>query len=463
MRVQLYAAEPNQLLGYLKLLESVSEMDPKLVAQMMGQVPEDDDDIYEEEGDEALIQIEGLLTQAGPSPIARLFGATGCGYREIAEACQRAMASACKSVTFLVSSIGGEVAGMDQCWQAIRALAQAKPCRAINTGIMASAAYELASAVGPGNIFADSPACESGSIGIKAVAWIDGPDGAKEITIVSKNAPLKNDDPATKAGRSVIQDRLDAMERQFIARIAEGRGITAEKVIADYGQGGVLVARDPAGEPDALKAGMIDGIVAPRGLVSMTPPDNFSRRMPGMQMKTGALAAQHTPPKEKPMTLKELLATDASAQAEFNAAMATATKAGADAVTARITAAQPFLALEATDKGYTLAEVKQIQKCAVDVIAGTEDTGALRGFVRMVDMQAEARKLAAAQKETAEHGETPGQITPAGKAALEQKAATLKIDVPAIYASATSANQDPVAVLTAEIEMREAAARQKGA
>lgn len=163
------------------------------------------------------------------------------------------------------------------------------------------------------------------------------------------------------------------------------------------------------------------------------------------------------------MTLKELLATDAAAKAEFDAAMATATKAGADAVTSRITAAQPFLALEATDKGYTLAEVKQIQKCAVDVIAGTEDTGALRGFVRMVDMAKEQRNLVAAQAETAEHGETPGQITPAGKAALEQKAGALKIDVAAIYASATAANQDPVVLLSAEIEMREAAARQKGA
>ena len=277
MRVQLYAAEPNLLLGHLKLLESASEMDPKLVAQMLGQShDEDEDDIYQEEGDEAVIRIEGLLTQSGPSPIARFFGATGCGYRDIAAACNRAMASACKSVTFLFSSLGGEVAGMDQCWQAIRALAAAKPCRAINCGMMASAAYELASAVGPGNIFADSPACESGSIGIKAVAWIDGPDGAKEITIVSKNAPLKNEDPATKAGRSIMQDRVDAMERQFIARIAEGRGVPTEKVIADYGQGGVLIARDPSGESDALKAGMIDGIVTPRGLPSaISAPDNF--------------------------------------------------------------------------------------------------------------------------------------------------------------------------------------------
>lgn len=155
------------------------------------------------------------------------------------------------------------------------------------------------------------------------------------------------------------------------------------------------------------------------------------------------------------MGLKELLASDASAQAEFNAAMATATKAGADGVSARITAAQPFLALEATDKGYTLSEVKSIQKCAVDVIAGTEDAGALRGFVRMVDMAKEQRNLAAAAAETAEHGETPGQPPKSSEAELMGKAVALKIDVERIRTAAAARKVDFLAALKAEIQTQE--------
>jgi hypothetical protein len=48
-------------------------------------------------------------------------------------------------------------------------------------------------------------------------------------------------------------------------------------------------------------------------------------------------------------------------------------------------------------------------------------------------------------------------------AALMAKADGFKIDVGAIYAAATAAHQDPVVALSAEIEMREAAARVKGA
>lgn len=466
MRVQLYAAEPNYILSRLDRIENASEEQSKLAASMFD--PEDDedkdpvDDIYEEDGDEACITIEGMLTLAGPAPIDRFFGESGTSYRAIQSACQRASASPCKSVTFAINSPGGEVAGVDQTWQAMRALAQAKPCRAINTGIMASAAYWLGSAVGRGNLFADSPACEQGSIGVKQVLIDDSglrdAIGVKKITIVSKNAPRKGDDGAKKADRDSMQERCDAMESVFIARVAEGRGCTTEKVIADFGQGGVLISAE------AKAAGMIDDIITPQAVLAMTPsaPDNFSRRPAGMQMKSGALAAQHTPPKEKPMTLKELLASDVSAKAEFDAAMATATKAGADAVTARITAAQPFLALAVTKDGYTEAEVKQIQKCAVDVIAGTEDTGALRGFVRMVDMAKEQRALSSAQAETTAHGETPGQVTPAGEAALLAKAAELKIDVAAVKSYATASGIDLNECMKAAIETEERERKIKG-
>ena len=452
MREQLYACEPNYILGYLDRLENASEEELKLAASMFDDDDEDKDpvdDIYEEEGDEARITVDGILTMNGPSPIARFFGDEGTSYKSIQAACNRAAASACKSVTFAINSPGGEVNGCDQTWQAVRALAAVKPCKAINSGMMASAAYWIASAVGPNNIFADSPACEQGSIGVKVVAIDDSGMGEKlgikRVQIVSKNAPNKSDDISKKAGLNAIQARCDQMEAVFVDRVAAGRGISKEKVLADFGQGAVLISAD------AKAAGMIDDIIPPAGMPQSSAPgpsspDNFSR------MRPGALAAVHTPESGRnPMTLKELLATDPAALAEYNAALKAQFDAGASSVQARITTAKPFLALSATKDGYSTAEAAQIAKCAVDVISGTEDPGALRAFVRMVDMQVETRKGAHAATETDGLPETPPQKLEAD-AALLAKAAALKINVADLTARALAAKMDPMAALQAEIE-----------
>jgi hypothetical protein len=108
-------------------------------------------------------------------------------------------------------------------------------------------------------------------------------------------------------------------------------------------------------------------------------------------------------------SLTEFLASDANARAEHATALKAEFDKGKATIEARIAAAKPFLALTATKEGYDAAEVAQIGKAAIDVIVGTEDPGALRGFVRMVDMNVEKRKQAAAVAEGAQQKETPGQ------------------------------------------------------
>ena len=156
------------------------------------------------------------------------------------------------------------------------------------------------------------------------------------------------------------------------------------------------------------------------------------------------------------MTLKELLASDAAALAEYNAALKAANDEGVKAMQARIDAAKPFLALEVSKDGYVESEVKQIAKLAIDVMSGTEEPAALRAFVRLVDMGKEQRKTLAAQAETEDAGETaPLRID--ANADLIAKAKALKIDVAAIEAAAISAKTDPVEALKGEIALQEAA------
>jgi len=424
MREQLYACEPSFILAYLDRMENASEEEIKLAAQMFDESPPDEEDDLDEEEDEegnVRVKIEGPLSMSGPSPLARLFGMQGTSYNSIiawTKKCRK-KSKRPKSVAFAINSPGGEVAGVDLCWQSIRALAEEIPTRAEITGMCASAAYWVASACP--QIIALSPSCEQGSIGIKIVAIDDSgmrdAIGIKKVTIVSKNAPKKTDDVSKKEARDVLQDRCDAMESVFISRVAQGRRKTAEYVAGNYGQGALLIAAE------AKRVGMIDAV---RDSMSAEPvaPDNPNRRT--AEAPAGRLAAQTSTPQStetKPPagagnqehrrvqmpSLTEFLASDANARAEHATALKAEFDKGKATIEARIAAAKPFLALTATKEGYDAAEVAQIGKAAIDVIVGTEDPGALRGFVRMVDMNVEKRKQAAAVAEGAQQKETPGQ------------------------------------------------------
>jgi ClpP class serine protease len=457
MREQLYACEESALLAYLEQLENATAAEIKLAASLFGEDDDDDDedevdDIYDEEDGKARIKVDGPLSMNGPSPLARLFGLSGTSYRAIMGACSRAAASACTSVAFAFNSPGGDIAGVDQVWQAISALSAKKDCVAENHGLMASAAYWLASACP--KIKAMSPACEQGSIGVKIVAIDDSKAmeamGRKRITIISKNAPNKDDDAATKAGRTALQERADAMEGVFIARVAEGRGVTSEYVAENYGRGGILIS------DEALRVRMIDEIQMSMKAEGSAPavPDQSSRKIAITQ---GALVAHHESDGRKTMpSLKELLASNPDAKAEFDHAITEAQAAGVKSIQARVDKAKPFLALEVSTDGYTDVEVKQIAKLAIQVIAGEEEPSALSAFVRLVDMGKEQRKTIAAQAETKEAGDTP-PLKLEANADLIAKAAALKIDVAAIEAAANAAHTDPVEALKGEIAMQEAA------
>ena len=97
------------------------------------------------------------------------------------------------------------------------------------------------------------------------------------IEIVSTNAPNKRPDPVSEDGRIEIVATLDAVEKQFVADVARGRKTTVEKVLADFGRGGVKVGAD------AVKAGMADKVQ------SYDAALNALRRMVANQRKLAAL------------------------------------------------------------------------------------------------------------------------------------------------------------------------------
>lgn len=153
------------------------------------------------------------------------------------------------AILFDIDSPGGEVNGVHELAQQIAAARAVKPCAVYAGGTCASAAYWLASAAG--DITVDATAIV-GSIGV--VMALPNPDAqkAEEIEIVSSNAPNKRPDVSTDEGRATVLATIDALASVFSADVARFRGVTPEKVSADFGQGGVLVGAA------AVKAGLVD-------------------------------------------------------------------------------------------------------------------------------------------------------------------------------------------------------------
>lgn len=263
----LFACEIGFLNNYV---DDVINMIPKdgqpesFIFFLDGDEEESTPDIYTIDGTEARIDIQGPLSKTEPSAfMKRRYG--GTSYPSIMRAIEAIKDNPeVEIVRLIMDTPGGVVTGLDEVWIGLRELAQSKRVIAENHGMIASAGYWIASAAS--QIVALSPGAETGSIGVQMVQtdWtkFDEMKGIKEVKILSKNAPKKNPDVSDKDGISLIQDRLDALERVFISRIAEGRGVSEEKIKTDFGQGALLIAEDPdAKRADALSVGMIDKVL----------------------------------------------------------------------------------------------------------------------------------------------------------------------------------------------------------
>lgn len=197
-------------------------------------------------GDTAEISISGVLTKA-PSFMAQLFGGGNVTYAEIISALAEADANKdIKQIVLAIDSPGGSIDGLFDALAAIEATKT--PTRAVVSNMAASAAFAIAAQTD--EIVATNRAASFGSIGIVATIFTSD----DEVTITSTEAPKKRPDPTTEEGQAVIRETLDDVHEVFVDAIASGRGTTAEKVNANFGQGATLLA------DKALKQGMIDRV-----------------------------------------------------------------------------------------------------------------------------------------------------------------------------------------------------------
>lgn len=251
--------------------------------------------IADQRGPVAVIPIAGFISEKR-SPWDEYYG--GTSLEAVRLALRAALGNpAVRAIVFDVSSPGGTVSGCTELAREIReAKGQGKRLVAVSNSLMCSAAYWIVA--GCDEIVA-TPSSTTGSIGIYAVhqeysRMLDAAGIGTTVISAGEHKTEGNEwEPLTDEALAYLQSRADTMNGWFVGDVAKGRGITAAKVDADFGQGRGLFATE------ALAAGMVDSI------------DTFDRVL--VRAERQAVRAARGLSAEDP-TPEELAAEDAPAE-----------------------------------------------------------------------------------------------------------------------------------------------------
>lgn len=174
-----------------------------------------------------------------------------------------------RGIVMDIDSPGGQAAGIGELAAMFRAGCDRKPVHAYVGNMAGSAAYWLAA--GCETITCD-PAAMLGSIG---VVWpmrkpSEDRSAKDQIVFKSSQSPNKQANPETESGRDQWQSIVDATAQVFIDSVADYRKTTPEKVISDFGGGGLKVGRA------AIDAGMADTIGCLESLIQQCSRDTMN-------------------------------------------------------------------------------------------------------------------------------------------------------------------------------------------
>lgn len=280
-----WAILPESLDKILEIASREHEVDVDALASKMGQRVDKTYNLRMREGGVAVLNVEGPLFR-----YANLFTmfSGGSSFDMLAIDFGKAMAHEdVKSVILHINSPGGQTDGTSEFAQMVKEARGKKPITAYVSHIGASAAYWIASA-------ADSIVVEKagsvGSIGTVARVRTDKEKDVREI--VSSQSPRKRPDVTSDEGRQQIQEYVDALSDIFIDTVAENRGVKRDKVLKDFGQGGMLV-----GEA-AVAAGMADSVGTLEGVIASMSGKLKRKEVRGMdeiRNATREILAQHNP------------------------------------------------------------------------------------------------------------------------------------------------------------------------
>ncbi len=159
------------------------------------------------------------------------------------------------SIVLEINSPGGQVTGISELAQMIRAAD--KTVTAYVDGMAASAAYWIASAA---DQIVVNDTAQLGSIGVVTTVAVD--DSTDAVEIVSTQSPRKRPDVRTEDGKAQMQANTDELAQVFIDTVARNRRVSADKVVSDFGAGGLLIGQSAVNAGMADKVGSLEGLLA---------------------------------------------------------------------------------------------------------------------------------------------------------------------------------------------------------
>ena len=164
-----------------------------------------------------------------------------------------------------VDSPGGYVSGIEELTDKIYNARGTKPIIAVANHMIASAAFWVASAA---DEVVASPSSKIGSVGIFAghadQSKAYEQEGIK-ITLISAGEHKVEGNPYEPLGdeaRAEIQRGVDEVYEKFVSTLARNRGISTEKVNADFGQGRMIEASRAVALGMADRIATLDDVIA---------------------------------------------------------------------------------------------------------------------------------------------------------------------------------------------------------
>ncbi len=207
----------------------------------------------------AYVPVRGALTP-NSGILERFLGWSN--YHGVAETMTTLAASdEVRAAVMIFDTPGGSVLGVQAAVEAIRSCVAAKPVHALVHPLAASAGYWLASQC---TEISATPGSWVGSVGTMLTSYQPvqpGEAGNQLYILTSEHAGAKRPDLSSDAGQATAMVRLNEMEAEFLAAVAQGRGIAAEDLPGrmsrsdDIKQGG-----DVFWDGDAVARGLVDQI-----------------------------------------------------------------------------------------------------------------------------------------------------------------------------------------------------------
>lgn len=237
------------------------KIDFKAIKSQMGE-SDDEEDGYKIENGVALMALEGVISKR-MNMFTHFSGGTSTQLFE--RDFKKAMADpAVQSILLLVDSPGGSVDGVQELANLIFENRGQKPIIAYTDGMMASAAYWIASATE--KLFISGDTTQVGSIGVVAahvdISKAEERMGVKTTEIVAGKYKriASRYSPLTEEGKASIQEAVDHIYSVFVNDVARNRGVSEEKALS-MADGKVFMGKQ------AVDAGLVDGVSTLSGLI----------------------------------------------------------------------------------------------------------------------------------------------------------------------------------------------------